>query len=733
MIDDFELLPLQNLCTCPRIRACNILGRCLGGGGGVPLISVSHIAAELFSQLMDTEWRQDSEGAASQGESWRAMVSLCVMHAIVLERCRFAGGWIQGNVVFSDFLAAVTALQRAFKVFEMRGQAVDWNMVRGMVALHYAPLETNEWDSRVLKSLLHKYLHRGIDNARHEVLPGLCIQPPPGRAGMLMSSIVKSLRGNANRDRFESLGLNHTTVECVAQLQDEQVISSIFSSIYTRRFAAVTLHTALVLPAPFVPASEMVPELSKASLESRRRRTGNTNRDAPTGRAQILSLEKQAEVAGLAAQKKYKAPNANVTGKAHDDENAHQRRPTSRQHTLHDDAAGGAASKKGGHLAHPVVDKLSDKDKVLKEDGASQMAGDDGGVLSVREHRILAKIRALHFSLPQPIGQTWYLMENSKAESVDVMCQHLSFEILSLNSILARIHKSLLQMINLLLGYMGSSGSAHMVEILPDVTALDRNSPPPSWQRGCPATWATSSLDVWMEIIQTAHMQLYQWARLSCLRSYYIPVLLHPRSFFVAVKIHMSRRTSTSRLEVVPLEEATIFLSPTNRTHPSQLTPISSNAVIHVHGLVLHGAVLELPRNVLADLQSSQTLTALPLMQVTSLKLSSIQATLEIAFDCPFIVTDSPAPLFAASCSPTAGGVEAASGVVGERHSVEKEMRRGKATAGTGFNQCEHTTLISMILPVESPQDQLRWILRGVHAYVTQTPHRDSLLPEDDT
>lgn len=43
-------------------------------------------------------------------------VSLCVMHAIVLERCRFAGGWIQGNVVFSDFLAAVTALQRAFKV-----------------------------------------------------------------------------------------------------------------------------------------------------------------------------------------------------------------------------------------------------------------------------------------------------------------------------------------------------------------------------------------------------------------------------------------------------------------------------------------------------------------------------------------------------------------------------------------------------------------------------------------
>jgi len=74
MIDDFELLSLQNLCTCPRIRACNILGRCLGGGGGVPLISVSHIAAELFSQLMDTEWRQDSEGAASQGESWRAMV-----------------------------------------------------------------------------------------------------------------------------------------------------------------------------------------------------------------------------------------------------------------------------------------------------------------------------------------------------------------------------------------------------------------------------------------------------------------------------------------------------------------------------------------------------------------------------------------------------------------------------------------------------------------------------------
>jgi hypothetical protein len=37
--------------------------------------------------------------------------------------------------------------------------------------MQYAPLEGNAWDSRLLMSLLHKHLHRGVLNARSEVLP----------------------------------------------------------------------------------------------------------------------------------------------------------------------------------------------------------------------------------------------------------------------------------------------------------------------------------------------------------------------------------------------------------------------------------------------------------------------------------------------------------------------------------------------------------------------------------
>ena len=57
-----------------------------------------------------------------------------------------------------------------------------------------------------------------------------------------------------------------------------------------------------------------------------------------------------------------------------------------------------------------------------------------------------------------------------------------------------------------------------------------------------------------METVHTAHQQLYGWTRRGCLRSYYMPVLMHPREFLTAAKIHMSRRRATSRLEVVPLE-----------------------------------------------------------------------------------------------------------------------------------------------------------------------------------
>jgi len=44
-----------------------------------------------------------------------------------------------------------------------------------------------------------------------------------------------------------------------------------------------------------------------------------------------------------------------------------------------------------------------------------------------------------------------------------------------------------------------------------------------------------------METLQTAHMQLYQWAQQGCLRSYYLLALLHPFVFLSAAKLHMSR------------------------------------------------------------------------------------------------------------------------------------------------------------------------------------------------
>lgn len=114
-------------------------------------------------------------------------------------------------MTFEDFLTAVGSVRRALTFYQTREHPVDWKMVQNMFALQYAPLETNAWDHRVMLSLLHKYLHRGILNSRHEVLPGLSLVPLPGRAGMQMSLVVKSSRANANKGRIECLGLHRAT------------------------------------------------------------------------------------------------------------------------------------------------------------------------------------------------------------------------------------------------------------------------------------------------------------------------------------------------------------------------------------------------------------------------------------------------------------------------------------------------------------------------------------------
>ena len=67
--------------------------------------------------------------------------------------------------------------------------------------------------------------------------------------------------------------------------------------------------------------------------------------------------------------------------------------------------------------------------------------------------------------------------------------------------------------------------------------------------------------------------------------------------------MHLSRRVAASRVEVVALEEAHIYLKPLAQAHPKQLPPSVNNSTIHVHGLVLTGAEFVLSRAVLADPQ----------------------------------------------------------------------------------------------------------------------------------
>jgi hypothetical protein len=190
-----------------------------------------------------------------------------------------------------------------------------------------------------------------------------------------------------------------------------------------------------------------------------------------------------------------------------------------------------------------------------------------------------------------------------------------------------------LSMASLVLGYCGSSAAK---EILLDLIAVDSGRRPATWLAGCAPSWDTSSLDALMETLQTAHMQLYQWAQQGSLSSYYLPALLPPFVFFSAAKRHMSRRSSTSRLEVVPMDEAIVVLSPTNKMHPWQLPSAITNTIIHVHGLVLQGWALD--RNVHSDPPPDQSSSPLPVMQLRALQLSSLHAAFEIAPECPVMV-----------------------------------------------------------------------------------------------
>lgn len=584
-------------------------------------------------------------------------------------------------------------------------------MVRAMVAQQYSSLENNVFDGRMLVALLYKHFHRGIVNVRHEVLPGMPLQKMQGgRVGMVMSAIIKSLRANGNKDRMQVIGLSAAAKESKALQLDESVVNWLSAGSETHQPHAQ--QGGLALSKPYIPPSDIDLEtLAKSAqhVDARtRRRAGNANRDAPVAKGAVMSLEKQAELANLAAQKRGNLKGDKIGTAKGDKLNSNpvhvsdvaprKLLPAHFHDTGHLAAAGGAKLK------------IKEANKEEIEDGQSQL-----GVLSEREQRIVTKVLALDSSLPKPISPTSYLRDGPLEISSDAMKQHLQLEVNSLNAILVRVSMCLTRMASLVLGYCGSSGAAHMEEILPDLIAVDSGRPPATWLAGCAPSWDTSSLDAWMETLQTAHMQLYQWARQGCLSSYYLPALLHPFVFLSAAKLHMSRRSSTSRLEVVPIDEAIVVLSPTKKMHPWQLPrkhitelqpSASTNTIIHVHGLVLQGGALD--SNVLSDLPPGQSSAPLPVMQLRPLQLSSLQAALEIALECPVMVV---------RVQPHAD--EAVK-------SADEGMRPAVSSA---VSQAALQHLISIVMPLENGQDQHRAVLRGVHAVFDLSPNRSGLVP----
>ena len=354
------------------------------------------------------------------------------------------------------------------------------------------------------------------------------------------------------------------------------------------------------------------------------------------------------------------------------------------------------------HFTAAGVGKPKDKD--ANKDKDKDKKDEDGGlrILSDHEQRIADKVQALEASLPKIIAPTSYLKDGPLEASTDVLKQHLALEVQCLNAILERVSVSLTRMASLVLGYCGSNAAAHMEELLPDLIAVDNGQPPEAWLVGCAPSWDISSLDAWMETVQTAHMQLYQWALQGCLRSYYLPALLHPFVFLRAAKLHMSRRPSSSRLEVVPLEEAIIVLSPTKKMHPRELAPARSS-VIHVHGLVLRGGALD--RNVLSDPRPGQSSSPLPVMLLMSMQSSSLQTAWEISMECPVMARVQP-------------------------HVVQNERRRARSAFNMSSQEEASDHLISIVMPLENGQDQNRAILRGVHAVFDLLPSRESLVSD---
>ena len=63
-----------------------------------------------------------------------------------------------------------------------------------------------------------------------------------------------------------------------------------------------------------------------------------------------------------------------------------------------------------------------------------------------------------------------------------------------MNKLLEVLSASLSMMTSLLMGELGTGGAAHMLHKLPDLAAIDANSPPPSWLQSCPSGWTSSSL-----------------------------------------------------------------------------------------------------------------------------------------------------------------------------------------------------------------------------------------------
>ena len=172
--------------------------------------------------------------------------------------------------------------------------------------------------------------------------------------------------------------------------------------------------------------------------------------------------------------------------------------------------------------------------------------------------------------------------------------------------------------------------------------------------------------------------------------------------------------------------------------HPAKMAPVSHNTTIHVHGFQLQGANLENARNQLTDPLPGKSQTRLPVMQIVSLKQSSAQAALEVAFDCPVFTTPRPPPSVELT--------HAQPGSRGGNKLVQAAGRFDDRAAGDGLDSPSgeesaageeeagslSEPLARMILPVESPQDQQRWILRGVIAVCDPSPQREGLAPEEE-